>query len=125
MAERQGVSRRQFLQVVGGTAAAVAAGASVPRPPYAEAAPTAAEPLTILAFNENPFGMFPAARDAVLAAAANGNRYPKQTADALRDDIARMLGVDSEMVMLGAGSIEPLKIVTELFCTAGHGPVVA
>jgi histidinol-phosphate aminotransferase len=65
------------------------------------------------------------AREAVIAAAANGNRYPKQTADALRDDIAHALGVDSDMIMLGAGSIEPLKIVTELFCSAGHGPVTA
>jgi histidinol-phosphate aminotransferase len=125
MAEGQGVSRRQFLQVVGGTTAAAAVAASLPRPAYALAAPPAAEALTILAYNENPFGMFPAARDAVIAAAASGNRYPKQTADALRDDIARLLGVDSEMVALGAGSIEPLKIVTELFSTPGHGPVVA
>ena len=125
MAERQGVSRRQFLQVVGGTAAAAAVGASVSRLPYALAAPASTESLTVLAYNENPFGMFPSARDAVIAAAASGNRYPKQTADALRDDIARLLGVDSEMIMLGAGSIEPLKIATELFSAPGHGPVVA
>jgi histidinol-phosphate aminotransferase len=119
-----GLSRRHFLQVVGGTAAAVGLGASLPPAPYARAA-AADEPLTILAYNENPFGLFPSARQAVAAAAANGNRYPKQTADALRDDVAHLLGVDSEMIMLGAGSIEPLKIVTELFCTPGHGPVVA
>ncbi len=124
MAEPQGVSRRQFLQVVGGTAAAVAAATSGPRPLYALAAPDT-ESLTILAFNENPFGMCSSAREAVIAAAANGNRYPKQTADGLRDDVARLLGVDAEMVVLGAGSIEPLKIVTELFSTPGHGPVVA
>jgi histidinol-phosphate aminotransferase len=125
MSEQRGVSRRRFLQVVGGTAAAVGMGTSIPLPPYAIAASTSSEALTILAFNENPFGMFPAAREAVIAAAANGNRYPKQTADALRDDIARALGVDSDMVMLGAGSIEPLKIVTELFCIPGHRPVAA
>lgn len=117
------VSRRQFLQVVGG-AAAMGVGASIPLPPYALAAPAATESLTILAFNENPFGMCAGARDAVIAAAASGNRYPKQTADALRNDIAARLGVDSDMIVLGSGSIEPLKIVTELFCTAGHGPVV-
>ena len=125
MAERQGVSRRQFLQVVGGTAAAAAVGASVSRPPYALAAPASTESLTVLAYNENPFGLFPSAREAVIAAAASGNRYPKQTADALRDDVARLLGVDSEMIVLGSGSIEPLKIATELFCTPGQGPVVA
>jgi len=120
----RGLSRRHFLHVVGGTAAAVGLGASLPLPPYAGAA-AADESLTILAYNENPFGLFPSAREAVIAAAASGNRYPKQTADALRDDIARLLGVDAEMVVLGSGSIEPLKIVTELFSTPGHGPVVA
>ncbi len=124
MRARYGVSRRHFLRLAGGTAAAVGVGRSLPIPSYAKAV-SAAEPLTVLAFNENPFGMFPVAREAVVAAAGNGNRYPKQTADALRDDIARLLGVDSDMVVLGAGSIEPLKIVTELFCTPGHGPVVA
>ena len=124
MESRLGFSRRGFLRLIGSTAATVGIGQSLPLPPYALAT-AADEPLTILAYNENPFGLFPAARDAVMAAAANGNRYPKQTADALRDDIARMLGVDAEMVVLGAGSIEPLKIVTELFSTPGHGPVVA
>src|ERR1700687_954199 len=124
MAEQYGVSRRQFLRVVGGTAAAASLGATIPLPPYAVAAPLAAS-LTILAFNENPFGIFPAARAAIVAAAEKGNRYPKQTADELRDAIAQAVGVDAEMVVLGSGSIEPLKIATELFCTAGHGPVVA
>ena len=124
MGTGRGLSRRHFLRLVGGTAATVGVSQSLPFPPYVTAA-AADEPLTILAYNENPFGLFPSARDAVIAAAASGNRYPKQTADALRDDIARMLGVDSEMVVLGSGSIEPLKIVTEVFATPGHGPVVA
>jgi len=64
----------------------------------------------VLAYNENPFGIFPAARDAIVAAAEKGNRYPKQTADELRDVIAQRLDVDAEMVVLGSGSIEPLKI---------------
>lgn len=118
-----GLSRRHFLRVAGGAAATIGVSQSIPLVPYARAA-AADELLTILAYNENPFGLFPAARDAVIAAAANGNRYPKQTADALRDDLARLLGVDSEMIVLGAGSIEPLKIVTELFSSPGHGPVV-
>ena len=120
----RGLSRRNFLHLLGGTAATLGVTQSLPFPPYARAA-AADEPLTILAYNENPFGLFPSAREAVIAAAASGNRYPKQTADGLRGDLARMLGVDSDMIMLGAGSIEPLKIVTEVFSTPGHGPVVA
>jgi histidinol-phosphate aminotransferase len=126
MANRSGISRRTFLQLVGGTAATVGVGGSLQFPPYAQAdTGPASAPLTILAYNENPFGIFPAARMAILAALEKSNRYPKQTADALRDEVAALLGVDADMVVLGSGSIEPLKIVTDLFCSTGHGPIVA
>ena len=124
MDDGRGLSRRHFLRLVGGTGAAVGVGQFLSFPPYARAA-APGEGLTVLAYNENPFGMFPAARDAVIAAAGNGNRYPKQTADELQNAIAEALAVDADMVMLGAGSIEPLKIVTEMFCAPGRGPVVA
>jgi len=123
MTTANGFSRRRFLHLVGGTAAAVGAGQALPLAPYLHAATEAPETLTILAYNENAFGMFPAAREAVLAAAASGNRYPKETQDGLREDIARLHGVAAEMIFLGSGSIEPLKIATELFCSAGRGPV--
>lgn len=116
-------SRRQFLQIVGAGAAVLGTGLSPVSPAYA-ARPDGADRLTVLAYNENAFGMFPSAREAVVAAAARGNRYPKQAADALRDDIARSLSVDADMICLGSGSIEPLKIVTELFCSSGRGPLV-
>jgi histidinol-phosphate aminotransferase len=128
MGRYTGMSRRSFLRLVGGTAATVGMGGSLSFPPYAQAgsdAHAADAPLTILAYNENPFGIFPAAREAILAVAESGNRYPKQTADGLREEIAHSLGVDGDMLVLGSGSIEPLKIATELFCTPGHGPVVA
>lgn len=125
MGTRRPFSRRQFLRLAGGATAAVGLGQSLPMPPYATAAPDAAPDLTILAYNENAFGMFPSALEAVTAAAASGNRYPKQKADALRDDLSRGLGVDPEMIMLGSGSIEPLKIATQVFGAPGRGPVVA
>jgi histidinol-phosphate aminotransferase len=56
---------------------------------------------------------------------ASGNRYPKETAYGLRDDIARSVGVDAEQIVLGSGSIEPLKIAVELHCTTGRPPVTA
>src|SRR5512147_77384 len=111
MSGRHALSRRQFLKVAGGTATVLAAGTTLPLVPYATADLTATDPpLTILAYNENPFGMFPLAREAVVAAAGSGNRYAKETADTLRDSIARDLFIDAEQVVLGAGSIEPLKI---------------
>lgn len=119
-----GVSRRRFLRLAGGATAAVGLGTTIQLAPYASAA-TDPQPLTILAYNENPFGLFPSAQQAAMAAAVNGNRYPKQTADALRADLAESLGVAPEMIVLGSGSIEPLKIATEMLCSAGKGPVVA
>jgi histidinol-phosphate aminotransferase len=98
---------------------------SLPLASYAATALAQGGGLTVLAYNENAFGMFPAAREAVFVAAASGNRYPKETADGLRDDIAQALGVAPEQILLGSGSIEPLKICVELFCAAGRGPVVA
>ena len=110
--------------MAGGAVAAWSAGAS-PRLVSLAHADLGTETPTVLAYNENAFGMFPAARDAVVAAAANGNRYPKETSNALRDEIARHLGVDAEQVVLGSGSIEPLKIAVELFCDPRRGPVTA
>src|SRR5262245_6688624 len=107
-ARRVELSRRGFLRFAAG-ATAVGVGGALPSPPYAwgTAAAVAAGPTrTILAYNENPFGMSAAARDAVLAAAESGNRYPKEAADGLRDDLARALEVDPKMIVLGAGSIE-------------------
>jgi histidinol-phosphate aminotransferase len=124
MSEPRGVSRRQFLRLVSATGAAVSVGQALPLPPYAQAL-SSDQPLTVLAYNENPFGMCPAARDAVIASASNGNRYPKQTSDELRAALAQHLGVDEGMIVLGAGSIEPLKIATDMLCAPGHGPVVA
>ncbi len=121
------VSRRRFLQLACGSAA-VGLTRGLALPPYAHAAgdaPAASDALTILAYNESPFGIFPAAREAILAAAGSANRYPKETGNLLRDEIAHALGVDPDMVVPGSGSIEPLKIVTELFCSPARGPVVA
>src|SRR5713101_6347719 len=111
MRESRGVSRRRFLRLVGGTAAAVGTAGAFRPLPYAQAAadaPAPGTPLTVLAYNENAFGIFPSARAAILAAAQNGNRYPKETADALRDEIAHTVGVAGDMVVVGSGSIEPL-----------------
>jgi len=124
MTQQNALSRRGFLQAAGSAAAMWSTGAGLHLVRPARAA-QAAETLTILAYNENPFGMFPAARDAVVAASASGNRYPKETAYGLRDDIARSLGVDAEQIVLGAGSIEPLKIAVELHCRATRPPVTA
>lgn len=121
------VSRRRFLQLAG-SGAAIGLTRGLVVPPYAHAAgdvPAAPDALTVLAYNESPFGIFPAAREAILAAAEHANRYPKETGNLLRDEIAHSLGVDPDMVVPGSGSIEPLKIVTELFCTPKRGPVVA
>jgi len=66
-----------------------------------------------LASNENPLGLCPAARQAVMTAIAEGNRYPRQARQALIEAIAAQHGVSADHVMLGTGSTEILQIAVQ------------
>ena len=57
-----------------------------------------------LASNEGPWGPFPAALDALSAAAAQLNRYPDGGAYYLRNALAERHGVGPEQIVTGAGA---------------------
>ncbi|NNE73032.1 MAG: histidinol-phosphate transaminase [Acidimicrobiales bacterium] len=57
-----------------------------------------------LASNESPFGPLDAVRAAVEAGLDKANRYADHRATAVRSRIAAIAGVDTESVMVGAGS---------------------
>lgn len=67
-----------------------------------------------LASNENPDGPLPEILDAVATAMAGANRYADHRATALRERIARWLGVMPDQVTVGAGSVGLLQ---QLFLT--------
>jgi histidinol-phosphate aminotransferase len=73
-------------------------------------APTKGNPIRISS-NENPLGPGPAAREAILAAMIDSNRYPMNAQKSMRDlktTIARLYGAKAENVILGDGSSELL-----------------
>lgn len=108
------ISRRQFSRLLGAGAACVVA-----RPAHslAAAASPAATPggIVRLSSNENPFGPSPKALKAMTDSFALACRYPDEHADALIQTIAKTDGVNSEQILLGAGSGEILKLCAVAF----------
>ncbi|MEM7417133.1 MAG: aminotransferase class I/II-fold pyridoxal phosphate-dependent enzyme [Gemmatimonadota bacterium] len=67
-----------------------------------------------LSSNENPLGVSPAAREAIIEAIVDSNRYGGRRQELL-EELARYLGVGTENITLGFGSTEILQICTQAF----------
>lgn len=78
-----------------------------------------------LSNNENAWGPCSGACDAVAKAAPRGNRYPQGLGNQLRDKLAKMHDVDPEMIVLGNGSGEILRMAVGAFVTPKRRLVVA
>jgi histidinol-phosphate aminotransferase len=65
--------------------------------------------------NENPLGLAPAARSAVLDGMAEANRYPFAAVGPLREAIAARHGVTTAHLVLGNGSTEILRVAVAAF----------
>lgn len=72
-----------------------------------------------LASNEGPYGPFPAALEAIAAAARELNRYPDGGAYHLRAALAERQGVRFEEVLTGAGSDGLVDCVTQALLDPG------
>ncbi len=68
-----------------------------------------------LSSNENPLGLAPAAREALVEAIVDANRYPGAYRDPLMAELARYLDVRPESITLGFGSTEILQVATHVF----------
>ena len=68
-----------------------------------------------LSSNENSLGLAPSARQAVVDAMVNANRYPGQWSAPVQAALAKRLGVANENVVLGAGSTEILQMAVQAF----------
>jgi histidinol-phosphate aminotransferase len=76
--------------------------------------------------NESPYGLAPAAADALRSAVdPKSSRYPIEEPKALVEAIAKRFGVENDNVILGYGSTEILKMATESFCNSARGALVA
>ena len=94
----------------------------------AQAAPApsaeAPGPLRLVA-NENPYGPSPAARQAVVEAAAQGWQYAFSEVGALAAALAAHHGVPADHVVVTAGSVEALRLAAMLWCADGGNLVAA
>lgn len=75
----------------------------------ATAARRAAGPIR-LCYNENPFGMSPKAKEAIMSGWWEHNQYDLQSEPALRNIFAKAVGVDPSYVLVTQGSSETLSI---------------
>ena len=76
-----------------------------------------------LASNENPLGMSPLARQAVLDALVDAPRYPDNDAWELRQALAAHLGVPADWVLLGHGSSDILEMAARALLAEGDSCV--
>jgi histidinol-phosphate aminotransferase len=72
-----------------------------------------------LASNEAPFPPLPSALAAMADAAGGVNRYPDDSAAALRGQLAAEYGVTPEQVLLGNGSVELCRMALAATCDPG------
>lgn len=82
--------------------------------------PAPGERIVKLNTNENPFPPSPKVLQAIREVEPEMlRRYPNPTADKFREAAAKVLGVDSDMIMAGNGSDDVLTIATRTFVSPG------
>ena len=75
------------------------------------------ERIVKLASNENPLGMSPRARDALMAAMNDSTRYPDNDGYALKQALAQQCGVPAAWITLGHGSSDLLEMAARALLT--------
>ena len=78
-----------------------------------------------LASNENPLGMSPAARQAVMDALTQTPRYPDNDGYALRQALAAHLGLPADWIVLGHGSSDILEMAARALLSESDSCVYA
>jgi histidinol-phosphate aminotransferase len=74
--------------------------------------------------NENPYGVSPLAREAMIKAIESSNRYPWEVTTQLREKIGKSYGLTKDHILMGAGSSELLG-VTAAWAAERPGNAVA
>jgi histidinol-phosphate aminotransferase len=78
-----------------------------------------------LASNENPLGPSPRAREAIIEALDEVNRYPEGTSYNLRERLTELHRVDREQIVVGSGSNEIIELLAHVFVGPGAQGIVA
>ncbi|MEJ2187118.1 MAG: histidinol-phosphate transaminase [Gemmatimonadota bacterium] len=74
--------------------------------------------------NENPLGIAPSARSAIIDKLVDANRYPGAEKRALVARIAAMHGVQPENIVMGNGSSEVLQMAVQMLAAPGTRLVI-
>ena len=82
-----------------------------------------AEPIKMNS-NENPLGVSPRGLEAARAALPEANVYPEATSRAVRETLARKLGVGSDEIMVGNGADEIIYYAAMAFTNDGDEVVI-
>jgi len=120
------LSRRRFAKSMG-----AALGVVLVAPKLGDSLADARQPIGVpddviqLNSNENPYGPFPSARQAMTRSQTVAARYPDALETRMVEAIAKYHGVQPENVLLGCGSGEILRIADMTFLTGGKNVVVA
>jgi histidinol-phosphate aminotransferase len=125
------ISRRNFTHLLGiGAAAAVVRPAlSLATKPTAFAlmepqAKSVAGGIVRLSANENPYGPSPKAHKAMTNSFDQCCRYPDVQNEVLIDKLSKINGVDRDLIVLGDGSSEILKLCAETFTGPTRGKLI-
>ena len=74
-----------------------------------------------LSSNENPLGISPAAKDAVIEAITVANRYPRSQRDELVAHLAQGFDVETSQIVMGVGSSEILQMAAQALAVGVMG----
>ena len=86
---------------------------------------TASDGALRLNSNENPFGIAPAARSAIIDNLSEANRYPRAIRTDMVEALAKLNGVKPENIVLGNGSTEVLQMSVQALAQPGAKLVLA
>jgi len=78
-----------------------------------------------LSSNENPLGLSPSARQAVVDHIVHANRYPGDWSRPLVEALAERLGVGTDNLVMGAGSTEVLQMAVQAYQSPRAPMVIA
>jgi histidinol-phosphate aminotransferase len=107
------MQRRAFFRA-GVATGLVALTRPVPRRAFAETPLRRPGPLRLNA-NENPLGLCPAARQAVLDGIPEANRYPFTALRPMQEAVAKRHGTTPDHILLGNGSTEILRVAVAAY----------
>ena len=120
------MERRTFLRTGLAFGAVGMSGGLSLLPEFAHASPKASTDGTLrLNSNENPFGIAPAARSAIIDNLGEANRYPRTIRTDMVEALATLHGVKPENIVLGNGSTEVLQMSVQALAKPGAKLVLA